>query len=285
MFFLEECQNINSEEVKMNANKITFTNAQLKTLLKVLKGLARHCRDVCIEQGIIRQLSNDRSVVFEVDLRSILGNLTFVIAKDQNIPNFLRRAPKPITIEGKLNEFFISNPDGPYWVRFDMPQLVNNRFISEKELESSFCQFLREENLLIRIWIEKIVLKCIRIGLKVLKEKYYKLNFSKYNVEFLIEEIKQHRRRKSKKKKDRFFIQGIIMEEIPLFQPINGHVIMPSLPFESFDYDENFLWEVYYINGEFLISKVSGPIGEVEAIVYMQNKLIIPQDYPKPQNK
>lgn len=269
----------------MNANKITFTNAQLKTLLKVLKGLARHCRDVCIEQGIIRQLSNDRSVVFEVDLRSILGNLTFVIAKDQNIPNFLRRAPKPITIEGKLNEFFISNPDGPYWVRFDMPQLVNNRFISEKELESSFCQFLREENLLIRIWIEKIVLKCIRIGLKVLKEKYYKLNFSKYNVEFLIEEIKQHRRRKSKKKKDRFFIQGIIMEEIPLFQPINGHVIMPSLPFESFDYDENFLWEVYYINGEFLISKVSGPIGEVEAIVYMQNKLIIPQDYPKPQNK
>jgi hypothetical protein len=285
MFFLEECQNINSEEVKMNANKITFTNAQLKTLLKVLKGLARHCRDVCIEQGIIRQLSNDRSVVFEVDLRSILGNLTFVIAKDQNIPNFLRRAPKPITIEGKLNEFFISNPYGPYWVRFDMPQLVNNRFISEKELESSFCQFLREENLLIRIWIEKIVLKCIRIGLKVFKEKYYKLNFSKYNVEFLIEEIKQHRRRKSKKKKDRFFIQGIIMEEIPLFQPINGHVIMPSLPFESFDYDENFLWEVYYINGEFLISKVSGPIGEVEAIVYMQNKLIIPQDYPKPQNK
>jgi len=269
----------------MNANKITFTNAQLKTLLKVLKGLARHCRDVCIEQGIIRQLSNDRSVVFEVDLRSILGNLTFVIAKDQNIPNFLRRAPKPITIEGKLNEFFISNPDGPYWFRFDMPQLVNNRFISEKELESSFCQFLREENLLIRIWIEKIVLKCIRIGLKVFKEKYYKLNFSKYNVEFLIEEIKQHRRRKSKKKKDRFFIQGIIMEEIPLFQPINGHVIMPSLPFESFDYDENFLWEVYYINGEFLISKVSGPIGEVEAIVYMQNKLIIPQDYPKPQNK
>ena len=248
----------------MSTSTLTLTGKQWKSFCKTLGGLARQCNDADINQGIIRQRSNDSSAIFEIDLRSVVGGLTLTITNFKEKLKTLKMFKSGVTITPGQNEvvfsdgvssFSILNPDRNY---------LDNKFMSQQELESLFPGVFQETSLLIRNRIEKKMLKRIRTALSKLHRDTYEVVFAKHSASLRVETETG----KSNQPSEVF----CIIRDIPLFEPTIGYAQLSPLPFKSFDCDGDMVWELYRVNKR-LFSKIYGRIGEVNTTTYTTGEL------------
>ena len=92
----------------MSTSTVTLTKKQWQSFLKALQGLARQCNDVDINQGIIRQRSNDYAAIFEVDLRPVVGELTWTISNLNEKLKTLKAFTGGVTLEPGPDEVVVS---------------------------------------------------------------------------------------------------------------------------------------------------------------------------------
>lgn len=260
----------------MNAPTVTLSEKQWKSFCKVLRGLARACNDVVIDDGIIRQRSNDSSAIFEVDLKPIVGGATFTISNFKEKLKTLKTLKSRVTITLGQSEAVFS--DALSFYSFPAPDrnYLDNKFMNQQELESLFPAFPQETFPLIKNRIEKIILKRIRITLSRLKTNTCKVVFAKHSASLRIE----NETGKSKQPS----ISVDIIKDIPLFEPTTGYAQLPPLPFKSFDFDGEMGWELYRVDKR-LFSKIYGRIGEIKATTYTKAELKINPPGPVKQVK
>ena len=248
----------------MSTSTLTLTGKQWKSFCKTLGGLARQCNDVDINQGIIRQRSNDSSAIFEIDLRSVVGGLTLTISNFKEKLKTLKMFKSGVTITPGQDEVVISDGVTSYSIMNPDRNHLDNKFISQQERESMFLSVLQKPSLLIRNRIEKKMIKRIRTALSKLHTNTCKVVFVKHSASLIVE-----RETGGSNQPSEVFC---IIRDIPLFEPTIGYAQLSPLPFKSFDYDGDIGWELYRVDRR-LFSKIYGRIGEVNTTTYTTGEL------------
>lgn len=245
----------------MSTSTVTVPGKQWKSFCKILEALARQCIDVHIQGGIIRQRSNDYSATFEIDLRPVVGASTFTIDYFENKLKILKNLTGRVTITPGTEEVVFSDGVSPYSIQVPNKDYLDNKFMSRQELDL-FPIVSKETSLLIRNKIEKMILKRIRIVLSKLNAPTYKVVFTDYSASFRVEEgIRPNKPN----------ISVDVIRDIPLFQRTMGYTKLSPLPFQSFDFDGDMVWEVY--REEKNVFSISyGRIGEITATIYTRGR-------------
>jgi hypothetical protein len=252
------------KEVKMSTSTLTLTGKQWESFCKVLKGLARTCNDVDINEGIIRQRSNDGAAIFKADLRPFVGGATLTITNLKEKLKTLKMFKSGVTITLAEDEALLSDGISSYTIAAPDRNYLDNKFMSQAELESLIPLFSQETFSLIRNKIKKLTLKRIRTAVSKLKTNNCKVVFKKHSASLRVEkEMGGSKRPESSVR---------IITEIPLFDPTAGFTQLPSFSFTSFDYDGDMVWELYRAD-EILFCMVQGRIGEVMTTTYTSGQL------------
>jgi len=119
-----------------------------ESFLRCLILLKDFCHDADIRNGIIRQREDQQSAVFEIDMSSLIGELSLPIDKLKNKVDMLKCFNgQEVEIRTTEREFIFS--DDYSELKIENPRLdyLNNRFMSPEEVESIF-PMLEEDNIL-----------------------------------------------------------------------------------------------------------------------------------------
>ena len=247
----------------MSTTTVTLNKKQWISFCKVLTGLARACNDVDINDGMIRQRSNDRSAIVEIDLRPVVGGLTFTIANVKEKLKTLKMFKRRLTITLGEKEAVLSDGISDCTIVASDINYLDNKFMSQQEMESLLQAGCQEKSLVVRNIIKKIVLKRIRTALSRLHPNTLKVVFAGHSGRLRVDN--------SSGSNGPTEIMDA-MKHIILFQPIIGYAALTTLPFQALDSDEDLLWELYREDKR-LLCKHSGRIGQIKATMYTVGEL------------
>ena len=146
--------------------EITLEAETFENLINAFSILKDSCNDVDIREGIIRQRSNDRTVIFELDLRPILSDISLPISNVKTkFDLFKMFQGNDVSIEIRNDDFIIK--DNFSSLKFLKPDLgyIDNSFMAEDEMNTLFE--LNEEDLLMQFDITSTISDRLR------KNKWY----------------------------------------------------------------------------------------------------------------
>lgn len=125
--------------------KKELTSEEFNNFTRCLMNLKETCNDVDIKKGIIRQRCNDRTSVFEIDLTSIIGDMTLPLTVLKNKLDLFRlyfgQTVSIEVIEGENESdsyYVISNGISRIINKFPKLQLMDNKYMEEEELSNIF---------------------------------------------------------------------------------------------------------------------------------------------------
>jgi len=255
----------------MSNTKVTLNEKQWKSFCKTLEGLGKQCNDVDIKDGVIRQRSNDRFSIIEVDTKAMLGNSTFAIANIKEKLKVLKGLTGDVAIEAEQDKVVFS--DGASSCSIPAPDMgfLNNNYLPKSDLDSAQSDIPQGTPPLINYRIDKKDIKRIRSAASALKSNSYRVHFDNDSASIRLEEGGWG----SKDSKS----SVEVIKGIPVSQPTKGSMAVTISPFTSFDYDGDIRWEVYG-KDNVAIGKYFGAVGDVNTASYTKSPLI--DDPPEP---
>lgn len=148
-------------ETVLNLNASDYNN-----FLRCLTNLKEVCNDVDIRQGIIRQRSNDKTSIFEIDMTAtILKDITIAISDIKRKLDLLK------TFSGQEVSIKIVDGDPGFFVfsdsfsslKFIAPSLqyIDNKFMSSEELDRIFV--MNDNDLILEHDLTSMITERVRI--------------------------------------------------------------------------------------------------------------------------
>jgi hypothetical protein len=239
-------------EVTIHAND--FLN-----LLRCLSLLKDDFNDVKIREGILRQRSNNKANIFEMDLTPLVSECDIVLSHlKQKLPllkGLSRQEVKitstddTISFLGERSIFKFTNP---------RPDFLDNKFISSEELNNIF--HLREKNVVLEYPISKETSKLM----KVITSQF---NIVSFQVSFEGDTASIIATTTDKKQYSR------IEQGIPIKAPMKCFSNLVVTPF-FIDHDGEILLKMYKIQEDVFINKFKTLIGKITVNVYCRSQLI-----------
>ena len=124
------------------STRISLEAEHYNDFLRCLTNLKEVCNDVDIRGGIIRQRTNGNTSIFEIDITSLVDDISIAITDIKQKLELLK------AFQGQDVNIDIEDGPGAYFVFSDQfssirivsptPEFVDNKFMSEEELESIF---------------------------------------------------------------------------------------------------------------------------------------------------
>lgn len=152
----------------MSETTLNLNSEEYNDFLRCLTNLKEICNDVNMQNGVIRQRSNDKSSIFVIDLNSLVGDATFSIADLKKKLDLLKTfAGQDVEIsitEGDENTAgFFTFSDEYSSLKFLSPSLtfVDNKYMTDDELQSIFT--LNDEDLILDCDLTNIITDRIRV--------------------------------------------------------------------------------------------------------------------------
>jgi len=247
----------------MNTTTVTLNKKQWNSFGKVLKGLAKACLDVDILGGMIRQKSTNTTALFGVDLRPFFGDATFTISNVKEKLKPLKMFKNGVTITLGQSEAVFSDGLSIYTILAPDRNYLDNKFMSQQEMQAWLPGGSQQMFPLIRNEVEGMILKRIRTAFSKLHTDKYKVLFAGHSASLRVENALGSNGPSE--------IVDLI-RDIPVLQPTTGYGELPSLPFESLDYEGMMLWELGRMGGQLLI-KNHGKIGEAKGTIFSKGEL------------
>lgn len=225
--------------------------------LSILKDI---CNDVDIVEGVIRQRSNDKSCIIEIDMTPLLqqGNLPITQIK-QKLDLFKIFSGEEITVD--MNESRYVLLDQYSSISFLNPNhdYIDNKFMDLDELNSMFT--LSEENLI----LETTLTSEISERIKTITNSF---NTSTLEVEFNGETAQIICSTQAADQK------AIVKKDIVTNSNIDEKTTnLVSIPFVT-DHDGDMILQMYNIKDNILINKFSSCVGGINYIIYSRSILI-----------
>lgn len=147
------------------ATTLNLNTAEFNDFLRCLTNLKEVCNDVDIREGYLRQRSNDKTSVFEIDMTPILPGVSMAISDIKRKLDLLKTfAGQDVTLEivdGEPGHFIFS--DSFSSLKFISPSLqyIDNKFMTSEELESIFI--MNDDCLILEHDLTSMITERIRI--------------------------------------------------------------------------------------------------------------------------
>ena len=152
--------------LKLTENTTLNLNiAEFNDFLRTLTNLKEVCNDIDIRDGFLRQRSNDKTSVFEIDMTPILPGVNMAISDIKRKLDLLKTfAGQDVTLEivsGEPGYFVFS--DAFSSLKFIAPSLqyIDNKFMTLEELESIFI--MNEDDLILEHDLTSMITERIRV--------------------------------------------------------------------------------------------------------------------------
>lgn len=143
---------------------VNLSAEEYSNLLRCLSSLRDICSDVDVREGVVRQRSDDKFSVFEIDMTPLIQDLSIPISDlKQKLDLFKIFSGSDQAVEITTDERFFSISDQYSILKFDNPDLdfMNNQFMAEEELDRVFVR--NEEDVIIVTEIPEAISERIRV--------------------------------------------------------------------------------------------------------------------------
>ena len=248
----------------MSINK-TLNAEEYNDFLRCLTNLKEECNDIDINNGIIRERSNDKTSIFQIDMTPILTDISMSISdvkKKLDLLKIFAGQEVNLEISGEGSGYFILS-DQYSSLKFISPayQFIDNKFMTEEELTAIFN--LDEDNLILEHSLESMITERIRIITQ-------SFNIKAIQVEFEGEEaiIKA-----GTQAKDQFakFVEGITTNVVLDKCSAN----LGTIPFGLDHGDEVVEFKMYKDpNQDISLNTFKTRIGECDMVIFTRSSLV-----------
>ena len=236
--------------------------------LRCLTNLKEECNDIDIKEGFIRQRSNDKTSIFQLDMTPILTNMSMSISDVKKKLDLLKIfAGQEVTLEisDEGNSYFILS-DQFSSLKFMSPayQFIDNKFMPEDELVAIFN--LNEDELILEYKLPIMITERIRIITQGFNIKAIQVEFG--GEEAVIKVGTQA--------KDQFakFVEGITTNVVLDKCSAN----LGTIPF-GLDHDQDIEFKMYKDpNQDISLNTFKTSIGDCEMVIFTRSSLIQDED-------
>jgi hypothetical protein len=230
---------------------------QLIQCLAIIKDL---CNDVDLRDGFIRQRSNDRAVIFEMDLTPLISDVSIPITNlKQKFDLFKMYSDEAVTFTITDSKFSIA--DNFSGLNFEKPSLeyMDNKFLSTEELNSIFELF--DEDLVMKIDISKTISDRLRIIAQSFNINSVQVGFSgeTANISATTQAKDQHAK----------LVDNITLNS-PIERAVTNLIITPFVT----EHDSNIEFSLFNDQENQLINKSVMSIGDVTINIYGRSSIV-----------
>jgi len=253
-----------TEEVT-NQTVVTLETPEYSDFLSFITNLKDICTDIDIRDGLVRQRSDDKTSVFEIDLSSILPGvdmaLTDIKKKLELLKIFQGQDEVTVTINQDGQTCYIFS-DGITSIKVLAPTLdfIDNKFMSVEELESIFT--MNEEDLILDYTIQTMMAERVRVITQTFNTLAIQVNFDGEQASISA----------ATQAKDQFanFVQGLVANVSLEKSSAN----LSTIPF-SIDYETNVLFKMYKEQGQDItLNSFSSTLGSLDIKVLTRSSLV-----------
>jgi len=250
---------IKGENQSMEA-EIILSSEQYNDFIRCLSTLQEVCNDVVIEQGIIRQRSNDNTSVFELNLNSIITDISISITNVKQKLNLLKTFQgQDVKIIIDDNSFMLS--DNISFIKFLHPSadFMDNKYMHQNELDGIFS--IEEENLLFDFELSSIITDRIKIVTQSFNSPAIQVKFNKNYASI----------NAASQSKDQF---ARFIDEIEMNMELDKcSSNLSTLPF-GIDHDTDVNFKMYKVeNQDIILNKFSTILGDIDVNIYSRSAI------------
>jgi hypothetical protein len=243
---------------------VNLDGEKFEELLRCLSVIREHCNDTDIKEGVVRQRANENTSVFEIDMTSLLGDLTIPISGLKQKLDLLK-----IFSEQEV-EITVNNPeDGNGWysfsdqysvLRFEMPDLdyMDNTFITEEEMENIFN--LNDEDLVLSADISGFIsdrMKIVAAGFNI-NTVQVDINGEEASISSKTQAGDQYAK----------FLEGIVTDKV---LSCSSHMVIT--PF-IIDHDGDIIFKMYNVQPNVAANKFTTTIADIDIRMFTRSTLI-----------
>lgn len=244
--------------------ELNLDSSKYEELLRVMNVLKDNCNDLDIRDGIIRQRSNDRASIFEINVAHLLENINMPISDLKKNIDSLKVFEKQdisilIDVDDSGNFFQFSNQSSSLRFRPIADDYIDNRFMTDDELNASFI--LNDEDIILSTTIPKNISDMI----KVISSNF---NVNSIQAKFEGETVCLKAETQSKTQSAKFY-DGIVSERV-----MTGYVNIVTIPF-VIDHDSDITLNMYNVRDNIIISKFSMTVNDTTIVVFTRSSLVI----------
>lgn len=239
--------------------EVTIHPNDFSNFLRCLSLLKDNCIDVDIQGGFLRQKTDNRANVFEMDLGPLIRDLDITISYvERKLP--LLKSLSGQEVKVTITENNISFLGERFKYEFRLPTALENEFMTSEELCSIFS--LREEDVVLEHTINKEISRLM----KAISRQFHIVSF-----QILFEEDTASIIATSKDKSKSEYAR--IAHRIPIRVPWKGFSNIVVTPF-IIDCDGDIFFKMYRVHEDMCVNKFRASIGKITAIIYCRSQLL-----------
>jgi len=244
-------------------NTHVLDDAQFVEFCRSLNILKDICNDIDMVDGIIRQRTNDKSCIFEIDATTLIneGKLPIVQLK-QKLDLFKIFHGQDVTISIEDNSYSFSDNYSSITFLMPDPEYIDNKFMDENELNSIFV--LDDEDLIMETVISSNLSERIKTISSSFNTTTLEIAFSGDSAEVIC----------ATRAGDQ---KATIVRDIITNRSIESSSSLVIIPFIT-DHDGDMTIKMYNVKDNVLINKFSSTIGDVNFNIYSRSMLSTDED-------
>ena len=236
--------------------QIVLDSGKFSDMIRIISMFDGLCNDLIINEGIIRQRSNDKISVFDIDMRPILEEITLPLSNFKQKLELLKTfIGQEVTISANDTDFTIADQHSSLKVKYPNPDFIDNKFITEKDLESVVDT--SKENFILETSISKIISERIKTYAKTFNMWDLILVFEGETAKILIET--------EAKDQSALFLSGI-----PTNKQLEFYTDVSVIPF-IIDHDSDISLNVFEGENEKTLNRFVTTCADVDIKIYCRS--------------
>lgn len=230
--------------------------------LRCLTNLKEVCNDVEIRDGFIRQRSNDKTSVFEIDMTSLLPGISFAISDLKiNLDLFKLLAGQSVTIEIGESTYTLNDGLSSYSFKSPSLQYLDNKFISEEDLNRIFV--IDEDNLILEKELSTTLTGRIRVTSAIYSTDAIQIIFNGETAS-----IKGGTQAKDK------FVNFIMDNMVTNMILTNCSALLSTVPF-SIDHDNKIMFKMFKDQSQDIaLNQFQAAMGDINMRIFTRSSIV-----------
>lgn len=244
-------------------SNLTLNAEEFNDFLRCVTNLKEECNDIDIHGGMIRQRSNDKTSIFQVDLTPLMPDVTMSISdikKKLDLFKIFAGQEVNLEIDNEGGFFILSDQFSSLKFMMTTYQFIDNKFMSQDELDAIFN--LDEDGLILEHELQSMITDRIRVITQSFNVKAIQVVFD--GEEAMITAGTQA--------KDQFakFVEGVSTNVVLENCSANLGVI----PF-SIEHDQDIEFKMYKDpEQDISLNTFTTSLGDCETIIYTRSSLV-----------
>lgn len=246
------------------SQSISLTASEFNDFLRSLSNLKEICNDVDIRNGYVRQRTNDKTSVFEIDMTPILPGIDIALSGIKQKLEILKTfSGQDVTIEmegGETGKFIFKDSNSSIELKSPTLSYMDNKYMEVEELERIFI--MNEDDLILEHDFTSMIADRVRIITQ---------NFNVQTIQVLfngeVASIKANTQAKDQ--------YANFVEDIPSNVILENCSALVSTVQFHIDHDTDIEFKMYKDpNNDISLNKFSTSLGDLNMIIYSRSSIV-----------